>query len=795
MNRAFRILILDDETARDAKAAILSNQPFDWGKKQCKAVEQLLAKNGNGNGSPNVEVFLSEKAQLLSTWSVFSKTEQKLNRTEDVRHFLTTLDVVVLDVGGIGSVRGPQSEEERLKRFNQAVGANFARLKKEVPTNRLAFNATHDGIEFFHVHFGDFSKNCLIAILTQFDGTPDSVVEAYLHPFTVLTTEEKIANGALTTVEITDRPHVVKFGKEPDSDAWLTDLILSHYDFFASGLSDATNRFHISFAASHDQPVMIVGESGTGKEGIAKFIHEQWKRRKLRENKDFGKKVGRFQVVNCGGLSEQMAQAELFGYLRGTFTGADEHRLGKVFLAAGIDPLGKAPLKGKSGERYKQAEADLIGLKAGLDALDKAPQEKRNETFLREVNPHLQSLFRPDGAASPSLMRLVGALEDAERKLRDAVEGRAANSDFYDRLLAKAGSLLKKPSDEEESGLDLEYAIDRPIGTLFLDEFAELPLSVQTLLLRFLQSGEVQPMGFSGRILGLKARIIVATSDSRVAEFAGKPITGDFRTPAELQRPLRIDLLHRVRFQEIRTEPITKDNVAYLLDGMIARKTGPTVKWDADAKRFLVAEIEKIIDPNAPSKPASTSGFTRRASFGHRRELNRVVNLVWEYAKTTGPRGVRDADLEAQPDGSFLAKKGLIQSLWSPAMIVSVAPAGTNVAPTLLNPEEPSRSHVDDVAGARKIFVNGLANLDKGVPLSGEWTWNNDVANNESLLEQHEAVNGIVKTVFSTYSGKESTVCEALEGPGFKGQPRGRDKFDKHFTAGKAKAALAKLRR
>jgi MoxR-like ATPase len=480
---------------------------------------------------------------------------------------------------------------------------------------------------------------------------------------------------------------VVKFDKSTSrSDQWISDLVEGHYDFFHSDLSEATNRFQISFAASHDQPVMIVGESGTGKEGIAKFIHKQWARRKQREQREhpsIGSKVGRFQVINCGGLSEHLAQSELFGYIKGSFTGADEHRLGKVFIAAGIDPLGRENLRTrKEPYVYDQADKDLADFRSGFEALDKADDAKKYEVFLSHIQPPLNRIFRRD-LQGASFMHLIAALEDAERKLKRALEGSSFNEDFHARLESKAGRLLA-PNDssdhaDEANDWDLKYALDEPIGTLFLDEFADLPLPVQTLLLRFLQSGEVQPLGYSGRVLGLKVRIIVATSDSRVAEFAGTPVTDDFLTPEELARPLRNDLLHRVRFQVIRAEPVVADNIERILREMIARK--PRVVWHEDAIGYFVEEIKMMIKPGTEARPATKPGFIRRASFGHRRELQRVVDLVWEYAQSVLARGVRDAGLEAIETESLEAQKSLIARLWQPAMIVSTDPGASKAAP------------------------------------------------------------------------------------------------------------------
>lgn len=69
-------------------------------------------------------------------------------------------------------------------------------------------------------------------------------------------------------------------------------------------------------APSHST-VLIVGESGTGKELIARSIHQHGKRPK-----------GPFVPVNCGALTETLLEAELFGYVKGSFTGAATDRKG-----------------------------------------------------------------------------------------------------------------------------------------------------------------------------------------------------------------------------------------------------------------------------------------------------------------------------------------------------------------------------------------------------------------------------------------------------------------------------------
>ena len=68
--------------------------------------------------------------------------------------------------------------------------------------------------------------------------------------------------------------------------------------------------------------VLLLGETGTGKELIAKALHEHSDRRK-----------GPFVRVNCGALSESLLESELFGHVRGSFTGAIENRTGRFEAA------------------------------------------------------------------------------------------------------------------------------------------------------------------------------------------------------------------------------------------------------------------------------------------------------------------------------------------------------------------------------------------------------------------------------------------------------------------------------
>ena len=73
--------------------------------------------------------------------------------------------------------------------------------------------------------------------------------------------------------------------------------------------------------APTDLPVVIQGETGTGKEGVAKALHA-WSRR-----------PGALVALNCGAVPEHLAEAELFGYRKGAFTGADRASPGHLRAA------------------------------------------------------------------------------------------------------------------------------------------------------------------------------------------------------------------------------------------------------------------------------------------------------------------------------------------------------------------------------------------------------------------------------------------------------------------------------
>jgi len=105
-----------------------------------------------------------------------------------------------------------------------------------------------------------------------------------------------------------------------------------------AGDSAAMRAVHdvIARTAAHDVPVLLRGESGTGKTVLARALHEQSPRR-----------GHPFAVVNCPALSEELLASEMFGHVKGAFTGAVRDQPGRVEAAEGgtlfLDEVGEVP--------------------------------------------------------------------------------------------------------------------------------------------------------------------------------------------------------------------------------------------------------------------------------------------------------------------------------------------------------------------------------------------------------------------------------------------------------------------
>src|SRR5262249_24333886 len=155
---------------------------------------------------------------------------------------------------------------------------------------------------------------------------------------------------------------------------------------FGCELSENLGRIHR--VAGQNTTILLSGETGSGKSMLAKFIHAASPRRSEP-----------YLVVDCGALSGQLIESEMFGHVGGAFTGAERERRGK-FAAAGVGTLVldeinslPLPLQAKLLRAVEDRVFEPVGsnksepLRARLIAISNVPleEEGRKERFRADL--------------------------------------------------------------------------------------------------------------------------------------------------------------------------------------------------------------------------------------------------------------------------------------------------------------------------------------------------------------------------------------------------------------------------
>jgi NtrC-family two-component system response regulator AlgB len=189
---------------------------------------------------------------------------------------------------------------------------------------------------------------------------------------------------------------------------------------FSSADPRSRREFEVLFrAAATSASVLLLGESGTGKSVIAREIHL---RSHLRDKP--------FQTVSCPSLSKELLESELFGHVKGSFTGAIKDTWGKIHEADGgtlfLDEIGELPI---------EIQPKL------LHFLQEREYERLGENKVREAN-----------------VRIIAA---TNRDLNASMEAGGVREDLYYRLNVISVTippLRQRPADLERIAKDyLEY--------------------------------------------------------------------------------------------------------------------------------------------------------------------------------------------------------------------------------------------------------------------------------------------------------------------------------------------------
>ena len=209
-----------------------------------------------------------------------------------------------------------------------------------------------NGIELLG-EFKAIDPSVPVIILTAF-GTVETAVEAMKRGAADYLTKPISRDDLLLTVAKT-----LKMSRLERENESLRDSLNDRFRFASIiGLSPAMNAVFDALrkVAPTDATVLITGESGTGKELVAKALHYNSPRR-----------AQRLVTVNCAAIPHELLESELFGHVRGAFTGAVRDKPGKFEQANGgtifLDEIGSMPvqLQAKLLRALQEHEIERVG--------------------------------------------------------------------------------------------------------------------------------------------------------------------------------------------------------------------------------------------------------------------------------------------------------------------------------------------------------------------------------------------------------------------------------------------------
>ena len=188
--------------------------------------------------------------------------------------------------------------------------------------------------------------------------------------------------------------------------------------------------------------ILIYGESGTGKELIARAVHNHSLRAK-----------DKFIQVNCAAIPEELIESELFGHVKGAFTGATEKKPGKFELADGgtifLDEVGDMSLKtqAKVLRVLEEGEVQKVG-SSKIDKVDVRVIAATNKDLTKEIQ---ENNFREDLYFRLNVVPLYSpALREKKEDIPLLVE-------YFSQLIAAENNFKQKRFSEEAVQAMMKY--------------------------------------------------------------------------------------------------------------------------------------------------------------------------------------------------------------------------------------------------------------------------------------------------------------------------------------------------
>lgn len=179
--------------------------------------------------------------------------------------------------------------------------------------------------------------------------------------------------------------------------------------------------------------ILIYGESGTGKELIARAVHSHSNRFKEK-----------FVQVNCAAIPDELIESELFGHVKGAFTGATENKVGKFELADGatlfLDEVGDMSLKTQSKvlRVLEEGEVQKVG-SSKINKVDVRVLTATNKNLKEEIE---QRNFRED------LYYRLNVVPLYSPALREKKEDIPLLIDYFNRMFCQENNFKEKEFDD-----------------------------------------------------------------------------------------------------------------------------------------------------------------------------------------------------------------------------------------------------------------------------------------------------------------------------------------------------------
>jgi two-component system response regulator PilR (NtrC family) len=263
----------------------------------------------------------AERDHLALLQDTLSRTIHSGLLTTDPDGRITSADAIAAEMIG----------EVPAQLIGRDIGAVFPPFKL-TPAARLAFlqsSAASDPVEFSHpTDDGSAGQlRCVAAPLASTFGHPIGALYVLQNVTALKELVEEAPTAGSDVEELAARVALDAGG----------DLVEAPDGLYGVSSAILKLRELIDRVAGSDATVLVTGESGTGKEVVARAMHARGPRRDKR-----------FVAINCGAIPENLIESELFGHVRGAFTGAVADRPGCFRAADGgtlfLDEIGELPL-------------------------------------------------------------------------------------------------------------------------------------------------------------------------------------------------------------------------------------------------------------------------------------------------------------------------------------------------------------------------------------------------------------------------------------------------------------------